>query len=93
MISRDINFRNSLKKGNKKYGRSVDRKINNAEDIEQLQEIADNIYSEQIESIVGNRKVETIREKYGGYKIEPVVKSLLENDSKAIQTDFNLDSK
>lgn len=67
MVRRDIEFRDSLKKGNRKY-KYVDMEIDNSDSIENLQKIADKIYSEQILS-KDRKPRESMIEKYGGYKI------------------------
>lgn len=67
MVMRDLHFREAMQVGKKK-GRSIDEKVENTGLLEELQKIADRIYSEQI---IGEKQKddETMQDKYGGYKI------------------------
>lgn len=87
MVKRDIGFRNA-QRYRKKSNKQVDEKINNTGSKENLQKIADKIYSEQIvvKEPKGN---ETMQDKYGGYKIitpEMEIKSKSERSEKGDTT-------
>ena len=63
-----MEFRNSLKK--RKKGKDIDIKVHNTGSLQDLQKIADDIYSKKIGNT--HRREETIRERYGGYKARPI---------------------
>lgn len=80
MVRRDVVFRDSLKKGeNRNY---IDEKISNTGDLQELQKIADEIYSKKIDNTYSRPK--TIREKYGGYKTRPIDMNKISSRRKAI---------
>lgn len=70
MVIRDKEFRNSLSRKNKK----IDQKIENNGTKEELQQIADDIYSRVISRKI---KDKTVREKYG-CKVEPTIRKAKE---------------
>ena len=85
MVIIDIEFNNSLK-GMKK---TIDKKIENTGTIEELQEIANSIYAEQIESKIkrNSKGRETLKQKYGGYK----TKTVKMQENKIRKSDWNRD--
>lgn len=67
VVNRDLGFRQAQNRGKKK-GIIINEKIENIGSKEDLQKIADRIYSEQI--LPKDREPrESMAEKYGGYKI------------------------
>ena len=82
MVRRDIEFRNSLKK--RKNGKHIDIKVHNTGNLQDLQKIADDIYSKKIGNT--HRREETIRERYGGYKTKPINKNRV---SSRVKTERN----
>lgn len=79
LVKRDQGFRIALKKA-KRSGKQINLKINNTGTREQLQDIADRIYEEQILNNGKQKpKAKTMKQKYGGHKTEvpsviPVIK-------------------
>lgn len=73
MVMRDLHFREALQVGKRK-GISIDRKIENTGSLEELQNIADDIYIEQIYGKTGDNRKATMEEKYGGYKVKLPIK-------------------
>lgn len=73
IVNRDIDFKESKKKGRRK-GKISDKVIQNIGTKEDLQKIANEIYYEQIEGRSVNN-VETIQEKYGGYEVKPITRT------------------
>lgn len=70
LVKRDQGFRLALKRA-KRSGKQINLKIDNTGTIEELQDIAEGIYEEQILNNGKQKpKVKTMEEKYGGYKTE-----------------------
>ena len=69
MVNRDIEFKQAHRKGLRKR-KKIDQVIINTGTKEDLQIIADTIYSEQIQT-KSTKRSRTMREKYGGYKVRP----------------------
>lgn len=81
MVRRDKMFRKSIKKANK-TGKYVDKKIQNIGTVEELQKLADEIYNINICDVIKENTKETIRQRYGGYKIESIDMSKLASQNK-----------
>ena len=75
MVNRDIEFRKALKKGNR-Y-KLIDMKVSNNGSLEDLQAVADQVYEEEFSTREAQCK-ETMRQKYGGYKIKPMRENVVE---------------
>ena len=73
MVARDLAYRRSERKGR---NRQSDKTIKNTVTMEELQEIADSIYEEQIKHKSENSQEhkKTMKEKYGGYVAKPLTK-------------------
>lgn len=87
MVKRDIRFRDA-QRYRKKSVKQIDERIKNIGTIEDLQKIADRIYTEQVIGIK-QKNDETMQEKYGGYKIitpEMEMKSKSERSEKGDTT-------
>ena len=85
MVRRDKAFRDSIKKNRKQ----INRKIQNNGSIEELRKLSDEIYFEIIDNDIKKTKEETIRERYGGYKIKPIDMSKIESKSNQIEENKN----
>lgn len=87
IVKRDIRFRDA-QRYRKKSVKQIDERIKNIGTIEDLQKIADRIYTEQVIGIK-QKNDETMQEKYGGYKIitpEMEMKSKSERSEKGDTT-------
>lgn len=86
MVARDLAYRRAYRIGNKK--RHIDMTIKNTVTLEELQAIADDIYAREIACEINGKK-ETMKDKYGGYK----VKLPIEFNSKNGQAKSNMIDK
>lgn len=87
MVIRDKEFRNSLKRNNKR-DRYINKKINNTGSIEDLQKIADEIYFEIIDNNIKRKKKETVRERYEWHKTKPINTTKIANRSKTRESNI-----
>jgi len=86
MVIRDKEFKNSLKRNNKRAA-YINKKINNTGSIEDLQKIADEIYFEIIDNNKKRKKKETVRERYRWHKTKPIDMTKIASRSKTRESD------
>ena len=81
LVKRDQRFRLVSRKA-KRIGKQIDMKIKNVGTIEELQDIATQIYEREI-STQKNFEEKSMQEKYGGYEAKPIGRAeQLETNSK-----------
>lgn len=80
MVRRDREFRDSIRRA-KKRGRQIDIKIENTGTVENLQQIADEFYDKHI----SNKPLQSMKQKYGGYKTINVRETRLINKKETEQ--------